>query len=62
MSDILHKFTMESFRQPNPEDGSGSTFDSFNFLSDNADWQCLENKLKNRDWKKTSKYVSKMYT
>ena len=33
--------------------GPGSTFDSLNFFSDDADWKGLEKKLQNRDWNKT---------
>ena len=40
-----------TFRQPHPEDGPGSIFDSLNFFSDEANWLGLSEKLKHTNWK-----------
>ena len=39
-----------TFRQPNTDDGPGSTFDSLNFFSEDANWLGLSQKLKKTNW------------
>ena len=39
-----------TFRRPVEDDGPGSVFDSLNFLSDDANWGGLQEKLKHINW------------
>ena len=43
----------QSYRQPHSSAGPGAEFDKLNFMSDEADWDSLENELDAQDWNAT---------